>query len=201
MKLNSTSLAKWFANKGDATHILNHNLNKDSIVMDLGGYTGVWAQLIIDKYNPNVYIIEPMTQFYEIAKSKFSNNNKVKLMCVGVSQEKNEGIIYLSKDGSSANQKNGNPIKVKLKNMENILYEFKLDYVDLLQINIEGDEYSLLEDMIKTGFINKFNTIQIQFHLGIPNDIERRENIQKGLIQNGYKQRYNYDFVWEAWAK
>ena len=85
--------------------------------------------------------------------------------------------------------------------MENILYEFKLDHVDLLQINIEGDEYSLLEDMIKTGFINKFSTIQIQFHLGIPNDIERRENIQKGLIQHGYKQKYNYDFVWEAWTK
>jgi FkbM family methyltransferase len=169
--------------------------------MDLGGYTGVWAQLIIDRYNPNVYIIEPLEQFYRIAKSKFVNNNKVRLACVGVSQEKKEGIIYLSKDGSSANQKNGNPIKVKLKNMENILYEFKLDHVDLLQINIEGDEYSLLEDMIKTGFINKFNTIQIQFHLGIPNDIERRENIQKCLIQYGYKQKYNYDFVWEAWTK
>lgn len=201
MKLNPTSLSKWFTDNGDTTHILNHNLNHNSVVMDLGGYTGVWAQLIVDLFNPNVYIVEPLEQYYNVANAKFVKNDKVKLMCAGVSQETNEGIIYLNNDGSSSNHKNGNPIKVSLKSIETILNEFNLDYIDLLQINIEGDEYSLLENMIKTGVINKFNTIQVQFHLGIPNDVERRLNIQKGLIQNDFVQKYNYDFVWEAWIK
>jgi FkbM family methyltransferase len=201
MKLNSTALSKWRADKGDYTHNITYDLNEKSIIMDLGGYTGVWAQQMIDKYNPNVYIIEPVPQFYTAAKNKFIKNNKVRLMCVGVSQDKKEGIIYLSRDGSSANQKNGNPVKVKLKNMENILYEFKLEYVDLLQINIEGDEYSLLEDMIKTGFINKFKNIQVQFHLGVDNDINRREKIREGLIENNFKIKFDYPFVWESWTK
>lgn len=201
MKLNSTSLTKWFADKGDYTHNITYDLNENSIIMDLGGYTGVWAQQMIDKYNPNVYIIEPIPQFYDTAKNKFIKNNKVRLMCVGVSQDKKEGVIYLSRDGSSANQKNGNPIKVKLKNMENILHEFKLEYVDLLQINIEGDEYSLLEDMLKTGLINKFKNIQVQFHLGVDNDIDRREKIREGLIENNFKIKFDYPFVWESWTK
>jgi FkbM family methyltransferase len=201
MRLNSTALSKWFADKGDATHILNHNLNHNSVVMDLGGYTGVWAQLVVNLYNPNVYIVEPLGQYFNIAKTNFDSNDKVKLMCAGVSQEVREGVIYISNDGSSSNHKNGNPINVNFKKIENILQEFNLDYVDLLQINIEGDEYSLLEDMIKTGFVNKFNTIQVQFHLDIPNDVERRLNIQNGLIENGFVQKYNYDFVWEAWTK
>ena len=201
MKLHSTSLAKWFADKGDYTHNITYDLNEKSIIMDLGGYTGVWAQQMIDKYNPNVYIIEPIPQFYDIAKNKFIKNNKVRLMCVGVSQDNKEGIIYLSRDGSSANKKNGNPIKVKLKNMETILHEFKLEYVDLLQINIEGDEYSLLEDMLKTGFINKFKNIQVQFHLGVDNDVNRREKIREGLIENNFKIKFDYPFVWESWTK
>ena len=58
--------------------------------------------------------------------------------------------------------------------METILNKWNLNVVDLIQINIEGDEYPLLENMLKTGLINKFKNIQIQYHLGIEGDIERK---------------------------
>jgi hypothetical protein len=175
MHLNSESLGKWFADQGDYTHNINYDLDENSIVIDLGGYKGAWAQQIIDKYNPNVYIIEPVMAFYNFMVDLFSENEKVKILNCGVSDSNKEGSIYIAEDA--------------------------LNEVDLLQINIEGDEYLLLEHMLKTGSINKFKNVQVQFHLGVENDISRREKIQEGFILHGFKNRFNYPFVWESWQK
>ena len=55
--------------------------------------------------------------------------------------------------------------------------------------------------MLKTGIINKFKNIQIQYHLGIEGDIERRDKIREGLEEKGFKEKFNYPFVWESWYK
>ena len=55
LTLNPQEIQKWFRDKGDETHNLNYELNEDSVVIDLGGYTGVWCQQIINKYL-NFYI-------------------------------------------------------------------------------------------------------------------------------------------------
>jgi FkbM family methyltransferase len=169
--------------------------------MDLGGYTGVWVQQMIEKYNPNVYILEPVPSFYDGMVSKFKNNPKVRLLNVGVGIEDRDGIIYMGGDGTSSNLINGDAINVKFNTIETILNNFGLEYVDLIQVNIEGDEYPILENMILTGLINKFKSIQIQFHLGIENDVERREKIRNNLLDNGFKINFNYPFVWESWYK
>jgi FkbM family methyltransferase len=199
--LNRESLARWFRDNGDYTHNINYNLNENSCIIDLGGYTGVWAQQMIEKYNPNVYILEPVTKFYDGMVSKFSDNNKVHLMNIGISTKNENGVIYLSNDGTSSNLTDGESITVKFNTVETILENWGLDEVDLLQMNIEGDEYPVLEHMLKTGNINKFKNIQIQFHLGIDNAIERRDKILGGLKSNGFKLKFNYPFVWESWTK
>jgi FkbM family methyltransferase len=201
ISLNSNEIGRWFNDRGDYTHNITYDLNENSIIMDLGGYTGVWVQQMIEKYNPNVYILEPVPSFYDGMVSKFKNNPKVRLLNAGVGIEDREGIIYMSGDGSSSNLTNGDNINVKFNTLETILNNFGLEYVDLIQINIEGDEYSLLENMILTGLINKFKNIQIQFHLGIENDVERREKIRNNLLDNGFKIKFDYPFFWEAWCK
>jgi FkbM family methyltransferase len=201
ISLNSNEIGRWFNDRGDYTHNITYDLNENSIIMDLGGYTGVWVQQMIEKYNPNVYILEPVPSFYDGMVSKFKNNPKVRLLNAGVGIEDREGIIYMNGDGSSSNLTNGDNINVKFNTLETILNNFGLEYVDLIQINIEGDEYSLLENMILTGLINKFKNIQIQFHLGIENDVERREKIRNNLLDNGFKIKFDYPFFWEAWCK
>lgn len=198
---NSEEITKWFRDNGDYTHNINYELTENSVIMDLGGYTGVWAQQMIDKYNPNVYILEPVTSFYEGMIDRFSTNNKVNLINVGVGVEDKDGFIFMSGDGTSSNLTNGESINVKFNTIDTILKKWNLNEVDLIQINIEGDEYPLLEHMLKTGSINKFKNIQVQFHLGIENDIEMRNKIRDGLIANGFKNNFDYPFVWESWGK
>ncbi len=199
--LNQIEIANWFRDNGDNTHNLNYDLNENSIIMDLGGYTGVWAQQMINKYNPFVYIIEPVPQFYFGMVDKFKTNDKVKIANVGVGTENKDDFIIMSNDGTSSNLVNGEKINVKFNTIETILNNFEINEVDLIQINIEGDEYPLLEYMLKKGSINKFKNIQVQFHNGIRNDVIRRENIHNGLIANGFKNKFNYPFVWESWEK
>jgi FkbM family methyltransferase len=198
---NLNEVKRWFSDNGDNTHNITYGLTEDSIVMDFGGYTGVWAQQIINKYNPYVYILEPVPSFYNIMVDKFRNNNKVNLLNVGVSTENKEGLITIGGDGSSSNLINGETINVVFNTIETILDKFKLNSVDLLQINIEGDEYSLLEHMLKNESINKIKNIQIQFHLGVEDDVNRRNKIRDGLIKNHFKNNFDYPFVWESWSK
>ena len=201
LTLDTTEIIKWFNDNGDNTHNITYDLNENSIVMDLGGYTGVWAQQMVDKYNPNVYILEPVPVFYKGMVVKFENNPKVRLLNSGAGTEDRDGVIYMSGDGTSSNLINGDEVNVKFNTIDTILNNFNLEYVDLLQVNIEGDEYSLLENMILTGSINKFKNIQIQFHLGIEGDVERREKIRENLLLNGFKIKFDYPFVWEPWGK
>jgi len=154
---------------------------------------------MIDKYNPNVYILEPIPKFYKTMVNKFKGNNKVHLLNVGISTENKNDTIFLNGDGSSSNIKNGKPIKVIFNDMNTILDEWGLDSVDLLQINIEGDEYPLLDAIIENGLIKKFKNIQVQFHLSFGDATGRRDKIREGLKNNGFKLKFDYPFVWESW--
>lgn len=191
----------WRDHEGDSTHILNHNLNVDSIVVELGGFTGVWSTQIYDKFKCKVYAIEPIKEFYSQMANKFKEQNNIHLLNVGVGIEDKKGIIYLSDDGSSSNAENNIPIEVEFRTLNRILNEWNIKEVDLLQMNIEGDEYPILESILETGVIDRIKTLQVQFHLGIENDRERKESICQKLKIRGFKLKYSYPFVWEAWTK
>ena len=94
LTLNTIGIRKWFKDRGDYTHNINYDLNEDSKVIDIGGYTGVWSQQIIDKYNPNMYIIEPVPMFFDTLIDKFGDNPKVHLLNVGVSTRNKKGKLY-----------------------------------------------------------------------------------------------------------
>lgn len=194
-------IVRWRKDNGDYTHNLNYVLNENSIVLDLGGYTGLWAEQIISKYNPHMFIVEPIEKNYFTMLKKFSNNPKVKILNVGAGSENKKDKIYLNNDASSRNIITSEFTEIEINTMENIFQKFGLKKVDLIQINIEGDEYSLLENMLNTNFIYNFDNIQVQFHLGIENCVERRINIQNKLQEKKYNKKFDYPFVWESWEK
>jgi FkbM family methyltransferase len=201
LSLNIPLLEEWKSCDGDNTKLINYNLNSESKVLEIGGYNGTWIRKIISKYDPHVFVIEPVPHFFDQIKSEFSINPKFKISNVGVSEKNGHGKIYLDNDSTSAHVTNGNPVDVKFETMEKILDDFGLDQVDLIQINIEGEEYSLLERLIKNGTINRFKNIQVQFHMGMDNYMTRRKNIQLGLIENSFHNNFDFPFIWEGWSK
>ena len=191
---------RWVMDNGDHTHNLNHNLTEDSTIIDLGGYTGVWAEQMINKFNPNVYIIEPITSAYNTLVEKFKNNPKVHLLKLGIAPENKKGQLSVNGMRSSSNIESTNYEDVEYNTLEVILDKFGLDNVDLMQINIEGDEYDLMDYIqSKPGLFTRIKKYQIQFHDFVPNAVEKRDKIQNNFHKY-YKLNFEYPFVWEAWS-
>ena len=194
-------LLKWRKDNGDHTHNLNYKLNADSIVIDLGGYEGIWGQKIIEKYNSNLYIVEPITKYYDALSKKFSSNDKVKILKAGVSSKNKDSIIYIKDDSSSCIQCDSfsSTEKIKLLTLKNVFEIFQIDRADLLQINIEGSEYDLLQGLANEEILKRIKNLQVQFHINIENYNERRYDIHQKLISNGFVKKFDYPFVWEGW--
>jgi len=191
----------WFANNGDNTHRLNYPLTENSIIFDLGGYKGEWSEKIYNKYNSKIYIFEPIKFLYDIIDEKFKNNDDVKVFNFGLSN-KNESLkINFSNDGSSFyTKKNDNYIDCRVVSIVDFIKNESINKIDLIKINIEGDEYPVLESLIENNLIGIFTDIQVQFHDLLPNSIERREKIHKEFMKT-HTITYNYEFVWENWKK
>jgi hypothetical protein len=69
-----------------------------------------------------------------------------------------------------------------------------------MKINIEGGEFELLERLIETGLIATIENLQVQFHnfeVGAP---KRMAELQAALGRT-HTPTYQYEFVWENWAR
>lgn len=196
---NWESHTRWSNDKGDDTHRLNYPLDENSIVFDVGGYEGWFANKIFNKYKSNIYVFEPVTEFYENIKNKFSNNNKIKVFHFGLGAKTEFVEMDLDTDGSSyiAN-KNSKKETVKIKSIIEFLSEEKLDIIDLIKINIECAEFDLLDHIIEESKTSCFKNIQVQFHTFIPDCVERRDKIRKNLSET-HQITYDYEFIWENW--
>jgi FkbM family methyltransferase len=140
--------------------------------------------------------------YYEKIKQMFKGNSKVKVFPFGLSSVNNKLDIIINGDSTSAyrNKKEGAKTTIELKNFNDFLLENNIDKIDLIKINIEGEEFPLLDSIIKSGDISKINNIQVQFHQWIDNSIKLRAAIQDQL-KNTHKQDWNFEFVWENWSK
>lgn len=191
----------WFAIKGDETLRLDYDLNSDSLVFDVGGYKGEFATQILCKYDSNIYVFEPIKDFFGIIKNKFLKNKKVKPFNFGLSGENSSLQISLSDNSSSIYLNGERTEKIELKSIVEFLKAHNIKEVDLIKINIEGGEYELLESLIANDFINTFKNIQVQFHdFLIGGAKERMNKIQKNLAKT-HKLTYQYEFVWENWER
>jgi len=177
---------------------LEYDLNENSVVFDLGGYEGWFTDQISKKYNSNIYCFEPIPEFANKIKNRFHDNNKVKVFTEGISNESKSAIIYINNDASSVNSKNGTPLSIKLTKMDLIMKEHNIQKIDLIKINIEGEEYPLMDYLIENKIHEKIQNIQVQFHR-IGDNYQDRYNKIANNLEKTHKLTYFYPFVWENW--
>lgn len=198
-KIQAKRVVSWFADKGDETLRLDYDLNENSVIFDIGGYKGEFARDLFCKYQSQIYVFEPLTEFYNICVKRFIKNKKVKSYNFGLAERAFETEINVSDNASSIFNVEGTKTKIRLESIIDFMISNKIETVDLMKINIEGGEYDLLDVIIENNFAHKFKNIQVQFHdFVIDNPRERMEKIQKELSKT-HELTYQYDFVWENW--
>ncbi len=196
----SIAVNRWFKCRGDETLRLDYALNQGSVVVDLGGYKGDFADAIHDKYGSTVYLFEPVREFYDGCNQRFAGNPKIHCFNYGLSDSR--GIFSISEEADGSSVVKSSAVSgmetVRIESFAATARELGLAQIDLIKINIEGGEYDVLPAMIGSGWINKTRNVQVQFHNFIPGAVEKRNKIRVDLART-HVEIWCFPFVWESW--
>jgi FkbM family methyltransferase len=141
----------------------NLNLNQNSIVLDLGSNVGDVTKYIYKKYNSFIYGYEPNVHAYNLQKKRFNNIEKIKIYNECIDIEDGERKIYFhknSKDKGDIEHSHASSLDIdkanispdnfqiaKSRSIKSILDKF--NKIDLIKIDIEGNEYKILPEIMK----------------------------------------------------
>tara|TARA_R110002020_G_scaffold268231_3_gene483384 strand:+ start:1633 stop:2253 length:621 start_codon:yes stop_codon:yes gene_type:complete len=197
---------RWNADGGDLKLRYNYSLNSDSVVVDLGGYKGDFADIIHRKFNSNVYAFEPFKEFYDVMEGRFNSNKKIRVFNYGISDKTSTEDFHFSNDGSSlaavqrfSEEDNKAVSKVEVRSFKEVYEELNFDVIDLLKINVEGAEYEILENIFENNYTTKIKNFQIQFHPEPPGAEEAYKRVTKVLSET-HNQDWYYSWCWENWS-
>ena len=173
---------------------------KNKIVIDIGANIGDTALKFINHGAKKVFVIEPIKETYKYLLKNIKINkleNRIIPFNIGIGQKNETLKIHIRKYASG-----GNSIFYKDRNKDNKLYNsktevkvFKLDYlkknikskVDLIKIDCEGCEYSIIKNNNLIRFFDP-KVILIEYHNGEKNIISWLSNnyfhIKKNIKKN-----------------
>lgn len=193
-------LHRWFREGEPGGLRFEYPLGPSSIVLDLGGYVGDWTDEIRRRYDPYVYVFEPVPDNVQVLHERFGSSPKVRVFPYGLADRNDAIEMAVLADRSGAFTRSTTKIRVSLRDAAEVLAENGLDRVDLMKVNIEGGEFDLLERLLATGTIARFDHLLIQFHRFVPNAEERRRQIRDQLSRT-HELDFDYPFVWESWHR
>ena len=174
----------------------NLKVDKDGVVIVLGGYLGDSASNYSKILCCEVNIYEPIEEYCRILQLRFDGQANVKIFNYAVSSL--DGRIMLSIDGEKTGAFNDSKSTVEVAAIDICGIIEKFGKVDLLESNIEGGEYPILNKLISTGYISKIRFLQIQCHnFSISSEVERSK-IRFELLKT-HKLVFSYEWVWERW--
>lgn len=182
---------------------LQYPLDRQSVVLDVGGFEGDYAASVREKFKSSVYVYEPVSAIYDRLETRLGGDEKCHLQCYGLAGKDAEVEISLDENASSTYA--GKQVKdrtetIQIKGIIGELGRLNLTNVALIKINIEGGEYDLLERLIEAGKLTAFENILVQFHSFVDHAQERRQNIRESL-RRSHTLKWDYPFVWESWKR
>lgn len=193
MKIQPSDSINWNTQNGDHTYRINYpSLSNSSIVVDLGSRQGEWCSIIRSKYNPKIYCFDVIPEFcqqltregytcFETAVADHGGN-------ISLGIEYSEASIYYSE----------NPFLTKCIDTPTMFRMINESKIDLLKINVEGAEYSIIQNLIDNDLIKNITDLQVQFHM-----IQEYENAYHKIenqLSKTHKITWKFPYIWENWT-
>lgn len=165
----------WGSNtfKAEVSQILK-KLPDPEVVVDVGGNVGDWTSAILHQSSPKaVYVFEPSKKNVSLLTDRFSSQPIVHVIPAALSINDGTAPLFADEAGSglgSLYKRSLSHIGIDHKQIEDIsticfssfLEQFHVDKVDVLKMDIEGHEYSVLCS-IDESFRNRIEVIQFEF--------------------------------------
>lgn len=154
-------------------------------VVDLGSNIGTFS-LWIYPHAKRIYAVEPNPKPIELLRKTIEDNKLDKIIPVEIAITGTNGVRFLANTDDTAygsgliNDTVG--MKVKSMQLDTFMVEYKIEYIDLLKIDIELAEKELFESAGFRNVQHKIGTIIGEYHNG---DIQ--ESIKVSLTGAGFK--------------
>jgi FkbM family methyltransferase len=185
----------WRAADGNNTCRLDHPLDESSLIFELGSHVGEGTQRFLDTFGSKIYAFEPVEKAYHLLYERF-RGTRVRCFNLGLGATCETLYVSEADDGSSITKQGDVPIEIV--SMEWFLKRHYIEFVDLLDVNIEAAEYDLFDHMIEKDLVRKFGNIQVQFHDYIPNADGRMAAIHEAFSRT-HELTYRFPYVYENW--
>lgn len=195
------SLREWRQADGDKIMRIDYDLSSDSVVLDVGGYEGQWASDIVARYGCRIHVFEPVRQYASQIARRFERNPLVTVHPFGLSVRDERVHASLAGDSTShIRSRSDEDIMIELRGADTVFRDLGLEQVDLIKLNIEGAEYTLLDHLIETGLIHRIVDLQVQFHDICISSAEEMSRLRTRLAAT-HDPTFVFDFVWENWRR
>lgn len=190
----------WFGDPRHETLREDYPLDESSIVFDVGGFKGEWAAAVYARFSCHVELFEPVSRFADALDWRFMHNPKITVHRAAFGDADASAVIHVRDDVSSTQlaASSSEPETIRVIDIARHLETEGAGRVDLLKLNIEGDEYRVLERLLDSGAIARVKFLLVQFHDHVPDAGARTEAIQTRL-QATHELMWRYPFIWESW--
>ena len=171
--------------------------SKQDVVCVFGAYLGDSIHEYRARYDTKVIGLEPVSSFRKALEDRFGKDSCVSILEVGVSDRTESLRIDYSNDETSFYRKGPNSETIHCVDVVELLDSFE-QIPKVLEINIEGMEFRVLDRLLNSVHANSISTLIIQFHSFVEDSELLRAQIRKRLSEN-YNEVFCYPFVWERW--
>jgi len=173
------------------------DLRPESVVIECGAFHGRWALEIATRYHPKLYLFEP--QKWLEAELKFAFKGYRAQVCpFGLGTENktttlwefgNDGATFVSNaDARDIGQ------MAEIREIRTAFTEIGLGVIDLMLINIEGGEYTLIPHMFERSILPKWLMVQMHLKFG-------DEHKLRAQIAEHYRLLWDYGSILTAWER
>lgn len=181
-------------------------ISNNPIVIDVGANVGYFSLFSLVRYpKAKVFSFEPMPMNFELLKKYRDENKNLDFNPTNRAMSGEKGHITLQYDASDSfttsasifdTSIGSDTLKVETVTLEDVINENQLEKIDLLKLDCEGSEYSILYGASE-AVLEKVKALTIETHLG-KGDKENRDDLVKFIEQKGFTTKVENDIVW-AW--
>ena len=174
-------------------------LTQDSVVVEVGGYTGRWALQIAERYGPRLFVFEPQEWAAAVCREVLGDRATVLEYALGVEGKGEDGVAVSmgewGTDGCSL-IKPGHE-RVTMHEIGVVMHFWGITHVDLMLMNIEGYEYVLLPHMIARGLLP--DRLMVQWHPPIGGEAQHTALVAD--LERTHRRLWDYGMVLMAWER
>jgi len=171
-------------------------LGTESIVVEIGGYHGLWSFRMAERYNPRLFIFEPQPWCCQVIEEVMKGYN-FKLYPYALGSKVGDFPVFeYETDGCTFDDREDRGWGKRNLHMENIWKVFEkegLEHIDILNMNAEGWEFVLIPYMFKHKIFP--DVFMFQGH------DESREDALRELIKVHYYSLWDWGTALSAWKK